>query len=164
MNDERYHYLECGLDDVYLVNGFKRFDSARGTSIAIGDIDNLHRAIGEHLCNRKRDLSGKEIRFLRREMLLSQASLAHLLDVKEQTVHRWETEKSNMPGAAAALLRLLYMEQIRKADESLRSRLKRIADLEDEIDRAQEMTFRLGIDRKSGRSTLGKPGYWALAA
>ncbi len=163
MNDKRYRYLECGLDNVYLANGFQRFESARGTSIAISDIDSLHRAIGEHLCNRKEELSGKEIRFLRREMLLSQASLAHLLDVKEQTVHRWESEKSNMPGAAEALLRLLYMEQVKKARESLRSRLKRIADLEDQIDRSQEMIFALKTDGNSGRSTRREPVTWAFA-
>ena len=71
MNDERYHYLECGLDDVYLMNGFERFETARGISIAIKEIDKLHQAIGEHLCRHKKELSGKEIRFLRREMLMS---------------------------------------------------------------------------------------------
>ena len=91
---EKYHYLECGLDDVYLANGFVRFESKRGgTSIAIRDIDTLHQAIGEHLCQKKKDLSAKEFRFLRREMLMSQSILARLLDVGEQTVHRWETGK-----------------------------------------------------------------------
>ena len=164
MSTERYHYLECGLDDVFLMNGFQRFESPRGTSIAIRDIDGLHRAIGDHLCNRKKDLSGKEIRFLRREMLLSQASLARMLDVKEQTVHRWETEKTGIPGAAETLLRLLYLEKIDEAGESLRSRLKRIADLEDDMDRARKMNFRLDTDGPSRRSTGGKPDCWALAA
>ena len=68
--NEGYHYVECGLDDVYLENGFERIESARGTSIAIRDIDALHRVIGDHLCRRRKELSGKEIRFLRREMLM----------------------------------------------------------------------------------------------
>ena len=150
-----YHYIECGLDDVYLENGFERIESVRGTSVAIRDIDALHRAIGDQLCGRKRELSGQEIRFLRREMLMSQATLAHLLDVSEQTVHRWETGKTAMRGAAESLLRLLYAEHARGARGRIRSRLQRIADLEDELDRAHEMVFRLMTDRETR---------WQLAA
>ena len=94
MSIELYHYVECGLNDVWLMNGFERHDSPRGQSISIKGIDALHQAIGEHLGRNKRDLTGAEIRFLRQEMLMSQAVLADLLDVKELTVHRWETGKN----------------------------------------------------------------------
>ena len=155
MHDERYRYLECGLNDVYLANGFERTESVRGATVAIRDIDTLHQAIGKHLCLRKKDLNGKELRFLRREMLMSQATLAHLLDINEQTVHRWETSKNNMPRAAEALLRLLYMEQIKEAEGRIRDRLNRIADLEDEIDHTQEMIFKIMSDNER---------QWGLAA
>ena len=164
MHDERYHYLECGLDDVYLMNGYERFQSDRGTSIAISDIDILHRAIGEHLCRKRKDLNGKEVRFLRREMLMSQATLAHLLDVGEQTIHRWEMGKNNMPKAAEALVRLLYTEQTKSSRVSIRNRLKRIADLEDEIDHAQELIFRLTTVEKNRVSPGQSSPRWALAA
>ena len=155
MHDEHYHYTECGLDDVYLMDGFERSESARGRTVAIKNIDALHRAIGEHLSRYKKSLSGKEMRFLRREMLLSQATLAHLLDVSEQTVHRWEAEKSAFPKAAEALVRRLYLEQGSDEEEKLRDTLNRIADLEDTLDRKHHMTFAL-----SGRSRTR----WALAA
>lgn len=155
VQNEGYHYVECGLDDVYLANGFERTVSARGTSIAIRDIDALHRAIGGHLCRSRKGLNGKEIRFLRREMLMSQTVLAHLLDVSEQTIYRWEAVKSGMPRAAESLLRLLYTEQLRGDRGSIRDRLARIADLEDRIDSTQEMVFELSPgDRRE----------WALAA
>ena len=152
MHDKKYHYLECGLDDVYLVNGFERTKSARGTSIAIRDIDALHRAIGESLCLKKKDLTGKEFRFLRREMLMSQSTLAHLLDVGEQTVHRWEAGKASIPKAAEALLRLMYRDE---PNSRVRDQLNRIADLEDVIDRKQQMIFELMINKKK---------HWQLAA
>ncbi len=164
MNDERYHYLECGLDDVYLMNGYERIRSARGTSIAIRDVDRLHRAIGEHLCRHKKDLSGKEVRFLRRELLVSQATLAHLLGLSEQTVHRWEKEKSGMPKAAEALVRLLCMEQATQSADSIRNRLRRIADLEGRIDHVQEMNFALTTDKKARRSNDQAERRWKLAA
>ena len=96
MHGKRYHYVECGLNDVYLRNGFKRSRSPRGSSVSISNIDGLHRVIGEHLSRHKKELNGKELCFLRREMLLSQATLAHLLDVSEQTIHRWEADKTTI--------------------------------------------------------------------
>ena len=164
MTNERYHYLECGLDDVYLMNGFERFESKRGLSVAIRDIDMLHQAIGQYLCDEKKELSGKEIRFLRREMLLSQATLASMLDVKEQTIYRWESGKTSMPGAAESLIRALYKEHINSRNDSLRSQLKRIADLEDEIDHRQEMIFKLNTGNQKRQSTGQRPAQWALAA
>lgn len=166
MTDEKYHYVECGLDYVYLANGFKRFEAPRGPNVAIRDVDVLHRAIGRHICDRKKDLSGKEIRFLRREMLMSQASLAHMLGVKEQTVHRWEAGKTAMPKAAEVILRFLYMEQVEASSDGLRSTLKRIADLEDEIHRQERMTFKLKRVKPAGPSARRQPAstQWALAA
>lgn len=166
MTDEKYHYLECGLDYVYLANGFERFESRRGPSVAIRDIDALHQVIGRHICDQKKNLSGKEIRFLRREMLMSQASLAHMLGVKEQTVHRWEAGKTATPKAAESILRFLYMEQVKASSEGLRSTLKRIADLEDEIHHQEQTTFELKRVKQARRSARGQPvpTQWALAA
>lgn len=161
MNEERYHYLECGLDDVYLVNGFERFKTARGTSIAIKEIDKLHQAIGEHLCRDKKELSGKEIRFLRQEMLMSQARLANLLGVSEQTVHRWEKEKVSTPRASESLIRLLYMNKM----PSVRDGLKRIADLEDETDHRQDMILKLNEIRQNRKAAPRAPASaWELEA
>ncbi len=71
MENELFHHVECGLDDVWLMNGFERHDSPCGQSTSIKDIDALHQAIGEHFGRNKRDLTGAEIRFLRQEMLMS---------------------------------------------------------------------------------------------
>ena len=166
MTNENYHYVECGLDYIYLANGFERFDSRRGPSIAIRDVDALHQEIGRYICTQKRDLSGQEIRFLRRELLMSQTSLAHMLGVKEQTVHRWEAGKNAMPKAAESILRVLYMEQIKASGDGLRSILNRIADLEDEIHHREEMIFKLkeiGQAQRSGRRRSAS-SQWALAA
>ena len=166
MTDEKYHYVECGLDYVYLANGFKRFESPRGPNVAIRDVDALHQVIGRHICDQMKDLSGKECRFLRREMLMSQASLAQMLGVKEQTVHRWEAGKTTMPKAAESILRFLYMEQIKASSDGLRSTLKRIADLEDEIHRQEQVIFKLKKVGQAQRSARRQParGQWALAA
>ncbi|HEX4839910.1 MAG TPA: helix-turn-helix domain-containing protein [Rhabdochlamydiaceae bacterium] len=88
-----YHYTECGLNNIYLLNGYKFIQTSRGKAVSIKDIDGLHKAIGLFLATAKKDLSGDEIRFLRHELLLSQLTLARLLGVSEQAVHRWEKGK-----------------------------------------------------------------------
>ena len=135
MTTEAYHYTESGLDNVYLTSGFTFVDGPGGRYIKIKDIDGLHETIGRLLIAEKKNLSGKEIRFLRQEMLMSQATLAKLLEVAEQTVLRWEKGKVGIPKPAETLIRLLYREHIKeKGDGGIRSKLERLADLEDKID------------------------------
>lgn len=134
MATKNYHYTECGLDSVYLVNGFEFVQTNDGKAVVIQDIDGLHRMVGERLVNDQKHLSGKEIRFLRHEMLLSQAGLARLLGVDEQTVARWEKGTGKkVPQMADATIRLLYSEHI-GGNIKITELLERIADIEDEID------------------------------
>jgi len=130
-----YHYTECGLDNVYLINGFDYVDAPAGRQVKIKDIDGLHIVIGRTLINQKENLTGKEIRFLRQEMLMSQATLAKLLQVSEQAIHRWEKNKTGVSKPAEMLIRLLYREHINeKVTSGLRVRLEKLADIEDSID------------------------------
>ncbi len=155
MKDDMFHYVECGLDEIWLLNGFGFHDTPRGRAVSIKNMESLHDAIGAHFCREKRNLTGPEIRFLRQEMQLSQAVLARLLEVKELTIHRWEAGKNQAPRAAEALIRFLYLEQVEKRAGKIRDALKRIADLEDGIDRQQELVFSLS----------GGDGHnWELAA
>src|SRR5579884_196603 len=130
MTDQMYHYTESGLDNIYLANGYEFVEAPTGRTVRITDIDGLHEAIGKALITGKKNLSGKEIRFLRHEMMMSQAFLAKLLEVGEQTVHRWEKGKGEVPKPAEALIRLLYREHIKdKSVSGIRNHLQRLADL-----------------------------------
>ena len=145
---DEYHYTECGIDDVYLVNGFEFVDTPQGRRVIITNIDRLHEVIGEFLVNKKRDLNGSDLRFLRHEMLMSQAFLAGLLEVSVQTVHRWESRKTDISKPAESLVRLLYGEHIGRNNKT-HALLKRLADLEDEIDelRLEETVGGWGVKR-----------------
>ena len=74
-NVEKYHYAGCGLDDIYLINGFTRVATNYGDGVTVNDVDGLHKAIGRNLAINKKELSGKELRFLRKEIDLTQAEL-----------------------------------------------------------------------------------------
>jgi DNA-binding transcriptional regulator YiaG len=104
-----YHYKMCGLDDVYLLNGFTPKETAYGSGVTVSDVDGLHRAIGFLLVKERKTLSPKELRFLRKEMSLTQAGLGLKIGQSDQQVARWEKGESEIPGPAERLIRILYV-------------------------------------------------------
>ena len=140
---ESYHYTECGLGDVYLVGGHEIVESPTGRQVTIKEIDGLHKVIGQNLIHNKKDLNGDEIRFLRHELGLSQTLLSNLLDVSEQAINRWERGKSDVNKPAEALIRALYAEQIEEGG-NIKKMLKRIIDLEDQMDETLTLRKRSG--------------------
>lgn len=125
-----HHFTECGLDNVYLVNGFRLEESAQGTIISIEHLDGLIQAIAEHLVFARKTLNGREIRFLRHHLNLSQRALGTLLAVDEQTVARWEKGKTRVDGAAERMIRLMCAEQMRSGS-SIQAFLRDVAALEE---------------------------------
>jgi len=111
-DDEKdpYHYTECGLDNVFLVSGYDLEETEEGPSVSVKCADDLLRAIGRFLASEKKLLSGKELRFLRNQMDLTQAELAKLVGTTDQSVARWEKDICSVPGAADYLIRVLYLE------------------------------------------------------
>jgi DNA-binding transcriptional regulator YiaG len=106
---EPLHYKECGLDNIYLNNGFSVEELDGEKYLTIKNIDGLHRAIGMHIVMERKAPTGKELRFLRNELDMSQADLARILSVSDQSVARWEKERVEANGAAVFGLRLIYL-------------------------------------------------------
>ncbi len=104
-----YHYTMCGLDDVYLLNGFTPKETSYGSGVTVSDVEGLHRAIGFLLVNERKTLSPKELRFLRKEMNLTQAELGLKIGQSDQQVARWEKGENEVPGPAERLIRILYV-------------------------------------------------------
>jgi len=137
MVGKRFRYTACGLDNVFLLNGFKLRSTPYGKAFSIDNIDGLHAAIGKRLIHERKTLSGKEIRFLRHELGMSQGTLAGLLGVDEQTVARWEKGQTGAGGPADKMIRLLYAEKVgAKADI------------------ARTLGHLAGLDKAAGRSLL----------
>jgi putative transcriptional regulator len=134
MASKRFRYTACGLDNVFLLNGYKLRTTPYGKAFAIDNIDGLHAAIGQRLIREKKTLNGKEIRFLRHELSLSQNGLATLLGIDEQSVARWEKGQAGISGPADKMIRLIYAEAIGSKTEIARM-LKHIAELDEHIDR-----------------------------
>jgi putative transcriptional regulator len=106
-----YHYRECGLPSVYLSNGYTEQMTDWGKGIAIDDVAGLHRTIGQALVTGRAHLSGPDVRFLRKELGLSQKALGELMGCEEQTVSLWERQ-GRILTPADRLLRALYVEHV----------------------------------------------------
>jgi len=104
------HYTDCGLDDVYLVSGYEIARTPHGEGLSIKNLDELHKAIGCTLAKQKKVLSSKELRFLRRQMDLTQSDLGKLLGLSSQQVARWEKGESEISGPADLLVRAFFIQ------------------------------------------------------
>jgi DNA-binding transcriptional regulator YiaG len=106
-----YAYTVCGLDNIYLLNGYKVSIHGGEEFVSVTDVEGLHQAIGRHLVLQRKGLSPKEIRFLRKTMDLTQAELAAKLGNDSQSVARWEKGICEMPGTAEKLLRATFLAE-----------------------------------------------------
>jgi len=106
---EPLHYPQCGLDNVFLLNGFDRETVDGEEHITIHGLDGLWKAIGLHIILRQKTLAPQEARFLRRQMDLTQAELARMLRVADQTVARWEKGDTALNGTADFALRTAFL-------------------------------------------------------
>ena len=107
-----YHYTESGLPNVFLRGGYDVHDTEFGEATSIHNLEGLHKAIGLDIVQKAPVLTGDEVRFLRKEMDLTQTSLAGIIQVSEDSVRGWENGRSNIPPPAAALLRLIYIDKV----------------------------------------------------
>ena len=103
-----YHYTMCGLDNVWLENGYTEKKTAYGNAVSIDAAEDLHRVIALSLCGKPHRLTGKEFRFLRTTMNMSQSGIAKLLGVTEQSVSLWE-RTGKVPKAPDTLTRLAFL-------------------------------------------------------
>ena len=109
-----YHYTESGLSHVYLVNGFniEVIDGEEYTSI--DNMNGLHNIIAQAIVDSSSPLTNEQFKFLRVELNLSQRSLAISFGVDEQTIARYEKNKTKIPRTTDASLRSIYMESLDK--------------------------------------------------
>lgn len=104
-----YHYKECGLDNIYLMNGYSIEEVDGEEYVSVDSVDELWKAIGLNLVTGVKILPSREIRFLRGLMSKTQAEVASLLRVDDQTVARWEKGKTPLSGTADIAFRILFL-------------------------------------------------------
>lgn len=108
----RYHYTESGLRNVWLV-GVEIFECDCGERFAfIPCAQELHKLIAEIFLKKEDQLSGREIRFLRKHMGLKAKDFAKQIGVRNVTVSRWEQEITIPPEPIDRLIRFFYATEM----------------------------------------------------
>lgn len=107
-----FHYTASGLTDVWLLNGFHVEETPEGPALRIEDADGLHDAIARSIVTAKRPIGAAELRYLRKLLCLSQANVARLIGVSDQTIARWEKAETGIDPAADRLIRFVVLEHL----------------------------------------------------
>jgi putative transcriptional regulator len=119
VNKKHYHYTECGLANIFLVNGFEITKTSDDEELFIHDIHGLHKAISKTLIFKKGLLEGNEIKFIRGILDLSQNKLAALIGCRYQQILLWEKNKNKLSKSADRLLKIyLYTYLHKEVDNS----------------------------------------------
>ena len=108
---EPYLYTACGLDNVYLLNGYElhRLEDSEGVSVR--DLDDLHEAIGQSLVQQAALLQSRELRWFRIHLDLTRAQLAEHLGCDSKTVAQWEKGECPISRANDQIIRELYLNK-----------------------------------------------------
>ena len=130
MKETGYHYTESGLRNIWLASGYEFVETRYGRGVAIHDVPGLHAVIGKLLARKSR-LTGAELRFLRKEMGLSQRALGELLGASDQAVAKWE-KNSRVPKTADRMTRLIYLEHM-DGNAPIRSTIELINDTDNAV-------------------------------
>jgi len=104
-----YHYIESGLQNVWL-NGVEIFNCSQcGENFAfIPCVQELHKLIAQILLEQENQLSGREIRFLRKHMGMKSKDFANNLGVRPVTISRWESGDYPPSKSFDKFIRLFY--------------------------------------------------------
>jgi putative zinc finger/helix-turn-helix YgiT family protein len=128
-----YRYLESGLDNVIICDIEMIKCSCGEESALIPGILAVHKAIANCLLEKETQLTGKEIRFLRKEMRLKGRDFANLVSIDNATLSRWENGKTKPSVKADRLIRVLYAIKMKPAKELASITFKSISRGQSEI-------------------------------
>jgi DNA-binding transcriptional regulator YiaG len=120
-----YHYRECGLDNVWLLNGFKLHETEYGPGVSFVNADELDAAIAKALTEKPGPLSGREFRFLRIQLGMSQKTVGEFMGKEAQTVAGWEKSDSLNPDVDY-LFRHIYRQIVINQSDSYVDLVKRL--------------------------------------
>ena len=115
----------CGLNNVYIKNGYKLENVDGLDTVAYFDLPNLYKQLARAISLRKDTLNAEEFRFLHKRLGSSQAEVGAIGDKTEQAVAKWGKGTQPVPKAEANLLRLKVLDalgfraDLAKVDEQL---------------------------------------------
>jgi DNA-binding transcriptional regulator YiaG len=112
-----YRYTDSGLETVTIEGVSFPMDDAGEECVMIPNINALHKVIAHGIVTRRSAMTGRELRFLRTELGMTQAQLADMLHREALAVSRWERGENPMDENAEAIVRLYAIQKLELPDE-----------------------------------------------
>ena len=141
----KYQYSESGLDNVYLLGVEVCKCSCGERSVSIPAIMELHRVIGIALVTKDTALTGKEIKFLRKNIGISGKVFAEVIGIDRSTLSRWENDNQVVSKSNDRLIRLVYLNFKGIAHKKIKNQIR---DKFKEIKHEKKKSFRFTIPVK----------------
>lgn len=109
-----FQYKDCGLDYIWLLNGFDRIDDPDfGVAVSIHDVEGLNKAIAIGIIKKVPFIRGQEVRFLRSQLKFNQSEMGNLVRHDMRTIQRWEEKRNEpIPADIDRFLRFFYTAYI----------------------------------------------------
>ncbi len=106
-------YKDCGLDNVTLIGVTSYKCNHCGEEyLSYGNIEILHRIIAQILLRKGGNLTGREIRFLRKQLGYSGKMFARLIGYEHETLSRIENGKNSVTSAFDRVVRFAVADRI----------------------------------------------------
>jgi DNA-binding transcriptional regulator YiaG len=126
------HYRMSGLENVWLMNGFVEEETEYGPAVRVEDADNLHSVLAATIVADKAQMTGPEMRFIRKLMGQSQSGIARLLGCSDQRVARWEKGQTAIDPSAERLFRVIVRDWLGQ-DVHITAVLEALSDLDEAL-------------------------------
>ena len=142
-----YEFTESGLSNVVLKNiEVVRCPGCGEVAPRIPRLSDLMMTLAAALVAKPYELSGEEIRFLRKYSGMTAAEFAELLSADPSTLSRWENEAQKPGQQSDKLIRVIALER----GEGLKTKLQSIVDYFKDIKKASKR-IRLSVNPETGK-------------
>ena len=154
-----YHYTECGLDNIYLRNGFKFTERGGKQYVSVSNARSLLRRIGLDIISTRLIIGPQELKFLRRNAEMTQKQVADRLRMTEQQVANLEKGKSVIKSGTDVALRVMFLleaEFLQPEGQEIAQRLFRVIEQLDQADPAGADNLLFDF-KEEAREWAGRP-------
>ena len=129
-----HHYTECGLDYVFLKNGFTLHETPYGKGVSFDNVPKMNEEIAKIIILNKPTLEGQDLKFLRLVTNLSQTMLGKMVGVERDAIAKAESQyHKKLSRPMDKLVRIFALEYI--DDQKIRALIDKLGDLDDALDK-----------------------------
>ena len=146
-----HRYTESGLDNVILTGITLHKCSCGEVLPELKDVEHIHRVLADALVKKKTRLTGRELRFLRKEMGMNSIAFANVMGVTAVSVSRWESGSAKVGILSDKLVRMLYVQMVQERSHKVRAGV--FADITSIRPEASKNPLKIDLSNEVGRLT-----------